>query len=95
MQLRHSINGTQGQALKRKYDALQRENEQYVELPALIRARPEGESLEILRRIKAATDVGDVLRRIKEADLLIQLHVKPESRHRCSLPYVLTMPSGD
>jgi hypothetical protein len=80
---------TQGQALKRKYDKMQRENETYAELFDLIRTRPDNESHEILRRIKMGNDARDVLRRVKEADLLIQLKAMPDSRHRCSLPYVL------
>jgi hypothetical protein len=65
---------TQGQALKRKYDELHAENEAYAELFNLIKTRPDDESHEILRRIKMGTDVKDVLRRIKEADLLMQLN---------------------
>ena len=81
---------TQGQALKRKYDEMQRENEAYAELFDLIRTRPDTESHEILRRIKMGNDVRSVLKRIKEADLLIQLKITPDNTHRCSLPYVLT-----
>lgn len=65
---------TQGQALKRKYDALHAENEAYAELFDLIKTRPDDESQEILRCIKMGSDVMDVLRRIKEADLLMQLN---------------------
>ncbi|KAL6172325.1 hypothetical protein ACJQWK_01492 [Exserohilum turcicum] len=65
---------TQGQALKRKHDALQAENEAYAELFQLIKTRPDYESHEILRRIRTGSTVKDVLRRIKEADLLMQLN---------------------
>jgi hypothetical protein len=70
---------TQGQALKRKYDALQRENDVYTELFELIRKSSDEESLEIVRRIKIGTDVVDVLNRIKEADLLMRLTVREEA----------------
>jgi hypothetical protein len=81
---------TQGQALKRKLVALQRESATYVELYNLIRTRPEKEALEIVRRIKTSPDVEDVLRRIKEADSLIQLNTRPEIRKEYSLSYINT-----
>jgi len=84
---------TQGQALKRKYDALQSENEAYAELFNLIRTRPDDESFEILRRIKMGTDVRDVLKHIKEADLLIQLNLRPQNKFRYTLPFISTMPT--
>ncbi|EUC36282.1 hypothetical protein COCVIDRAFT_111061 [Bipolaris victoriae FI3] len=87
---------TQGQALKRKYDALHAENEAYSELFNLIKTRPDDESLEILRRIKTGTDVKDVLRRIKEADLLMQLNPsnpEPDVKHQYTLPLVSGIPA--
>ena len=77
---------TQGQALKRKYDALEAENEAYVELFKLIRTSSDSESYELLRRVRKGRDVEDVLREIKEADLLIQLNPKPETRVQITLP---------
>jgi hypothetical protein len=64
---------TQGQALKRKYDVLRRENDVFAELFEFIRKSTDEESLELLRRIRTGADVEEVLRQIKEADLLIQL----------------------
>ncbi|KAF1938467.1 hypothetical protein EJ02DRAFT_410392 [Clathrospora elynae] len=77
---------TQGQALKRKHDALQAQNDAYAELFHLIRTRSDHESHEILRRIKMGTDVDVVVRHIKEADLLIQLTLRPETKLCYSLP---------
>ena len=77
---------TQGQALKRKYDALEAENEAYVELFKLIRTSSDSESYELLRRVRKGHDVEDVLREIKEADLLIQLNPKPATRVQITLP---------
>ncbi|RMZ67229.1 hypothetical protein GMOD_00001121 [Pyrenophora seminiperda CCB06] len=84
---------TQGQALKRKYDALQSENEAYTELFNLIRTGSENESHEIVRRIKMGTDVREVLKHIKEADLLIQLNLRPQNKFRYTLPFMSTMPA--
>jgi hypothetical protein len=77
---------TQGQALKRKYDALQAENKAYVELFKFIKTSSDSESHELLRRIRRGHDVEDVLKNIKEADLLIQLNPHPEPRSQITLP---------
>ncbi|CAE7194778.1 Zn [Pyrenophora teres f. teres] len=84
---------TQGQALKRKYDALQSENEAYAELFNLIRTRPDDEAFEIIRRIKMGADARDILKHIKEADLLIQLNLRPQNRFRYTLPFKSTIPA--
>ncbi|KAL7777035.1 hypothetical protein CFE70_007456 [Pyrenophora teres f. teres 0-1] len=82
-----------GQALKRKYDALQSENEAYAELFNLIRTRPDDEAFEIIRRIKMGADARDILKHIKEADLLIQLNLRPQNRFRYTLPFKSTIPA--
>ncbi|CAO2648428.1 Nn.00g076950.m01.CDS01 [Neocucurbitaria sp. VM-36] len=84
---------TQGQAIKRKHDEMQVKNEAYDELFSLIKTRPENESHEILRRIKMGAGVESVLRHVKDADLLIQLTLIPESRRRYTLPYTSSMPA--
>ncbi|KAF2145263.1 uncharacterized protein K452DRAFT_266029 [Aplosporella prunicola CBS 121167] len=58
--------------LKRKYDVVQTERDQMVELYGLLQARPEAEALEILKRIRASTDVSAVLTLVREGDLLVQ-----------------------
>ncbi|KAJ4985950.1 C6 transcription factor [Stagonosporopsis vannaccii] len=87
------LSETQGQAIKRKHDVLQRQNEAYTELFALIQTRPDNESLEIMRRIKMGADVEDVLRHVRDGDLLVQLSVEPETRLRYTLPYMDAMPA--
>lgn len=84
---------TQGQAIKRRHDALQRQHEAYAELFALIQTRPDNESLEIMRRIKMGADAETVLRHIRDGDLLVQLSVEPETRLRYTLPYMDSMPA--
>ncbi|KAI8943580.1 hypothetical protein NX059_001576 [Plenodomus lindquistii] len=84
---------TQGQALKRRHDELQSQNEDYTELFSLVRSRPGNEAHEILRRIRMGGEVSSVLRHVKEADLLIQLTLRPETRRRYSLPYSKSMPA--
>lgn len=84
---------TQGQAIKRKHEVLQRQNEAYAELFSLIQTRPDNESLEIMRRIKMGADVESVLRHVRDGDLLVQLRVEPETRLRYTLPYMDSMPA--
>ncbi|KAF9701037.1 hypothetical protein EKO04_000295 [Ascochyta lentis] len=84
---------TQGQAVKRRHDALQAQNDAYAELFGLIQTRPDGESLEILRRIKMGANVESVLRHVRDGDLLVQLRVQPETRLRYTLPYMDSMPA--
>lgn len=87
------LSETQGQAIKRKHSVLQRQNEAYAELFALIQTRPDDESLEIMRRIKMGANVEDVLRHVRDGDLLVQLRVEPELRLRYALPYMDSMPA--
>lgn len=87
------LSETQGQAIKRRHDEIQVEIEEYAELFKIIKTSPENESHEVMRRIKLGASVGSVLRHIKEADLLIQLTVIPETRHRHTIPYSASMPA--
>lgn len=58
-------------ALKRKLHNLEVENAQYKELYQLLKTKPDTESAEILRRIRAANDPRDVVAFLKEAELLL------------------------
>ena len=58
-------------ALKRKLHNLEVENALYKELYQLLKTKPETESAEILRRIRAANDPRDVVAFLKEAELLL------------------------
>jgi len=87
------LTSLQGQAVKRKYDALRAQNEAYAELLALIQTRPDNESLEILRRIRMGADVESILRHVRDGDLFVQLSVQPETRLRYTLPYMDSMPA--
>ncbi|KAF2104308.1 putative C6 transcription factor [Rhizodiscina lignyota] len=59
-------------ALKRKYDVAVSENESLRELFEYLRKRPESEAREIYTRIRASEDVQDVLKSVRDADLLLQ-----------------------
>ena len=58
-------------ALKRKYHEVQNENEEYRELFEFIRNRPAPEAQAIFNRIRTSQNPFNVLRSIKEADILI------------------------
>lgn len=46
-----------------------------------------------MRRIKMGADVEEVLRHVRDGDLLVQLSVEPETRLRYTLPYMDSMPA--
>ncbi|CAN9356267.1 unnamed protein product [Alternaria alternata] len=79
---------TQNQALKRKFKVLQAENEAYAELFELIKTSSDTDSRELMRRVKMGGEVEDVLKRVKEADLLIQSSPRVDggSRLQYALP---------
>jgi hypothetical protein len=79
--------------LKRKYDELQTRQTPYEELFEILKAKPERESLEIFRRIRAGGDVESILRHVKDGDLLMQLSVVPETHRQYQFPYATEMPS--
>lgn len=50
------------------------------------------EALEIFRRIKAGHDVQAILDHVRDGNLLLQLHLMPETRLRYEFPYRPHMP---
>lgn len=59
-------------ALKAKHDALSSEVDQLRELILAIRTRPEIEAQEIFRRLRVTSDPLDVVRALRDRDLLLQ-----------------------
>ncbi|KAM5527803.1 C6 transcription factor [Fusarium oxysporum f. sp. phaseoli] len=47
-----------------------------------IQTRPEAEVQEIVRRIRAGADAESIARQLSTADLLLQVHLEPETRCR-------------
>jgi hypothetical protein len=78
---------TQTQAVKRKYADLQQSVDAYAELFQLMRTGSGCEAAEILARIRSGSSVEAILRHVRDADLLLQLHIVPEVRHQYSFPY--------
>ncbi|KAM0189320.1 hypothetical protein ACHAPI_010086 [Fusarium lateritium] len=59
----------------------------YEDFYHLLHSRPEEDFDRILRLVKSGYDVRATLRHIQEADLLLQISLKPEHRRRFDLPY--------
>ncbi|CAN9402148.1 unnamed protein product [Alternaria alternata] len=79
---------TQNQALKRKFKVLQAENEAYAELFELIKTSSDSDSRELMRRVKMGGKIEDVSKRVKEADVPVQLHPRVDggSKVQYTLP---------
>lgn len=63
------------------------------ELLQLMKSSSEEDAINILRRIRAGSDPGAVVRQVREGNLLIQLSLRPEIRRRYDLPYITEMPA--
>nr|CEG05068.1 unnamed protein product [Fusarium clavum] len=59
----------------------------YEEFYRMLQSRPEEDFTRILRLVKAGYDVNAMLRHIREADLLLQITLKPEQRRRYEFPF--------
>ncbi|KAF5639432.1 nitrate assimilation regulatory nirA [Fusarium tjaetaba] len=86
-------------AIKRKHDELQRQLEDggssesdLQQLFEAIRDRDEKDAMTIMRRIRAGEDPSTILRHLRAGDLLLQLHLAPETRFRHSFPPTFRMP---
>lgn len=84
---------TPGEARQRRLGELQSRAGLYEELFGILRTRPERDIAAVVARIRAGADVEDVVRFVKEGDVLIQLSVRPQAEHRYSFPYRRAMPS--
>ncbi|KAI9163566.1 nitrate assimilation regulatory protein nira [Paramyrothecium foliicola] len=81
-----------GDTLKRKHAELERSHN---DLEAIIRAiqhRPEAEAKAIFDRLRAGADAQSILQQIKHGDILLQLHLEPETRYRYEFPYKSQFP---
>jgi hypothetical protein len=84
---------TRFQALKRKLAETHERAEVLLQIHQHIRDRPEPESNEIVKRIRAGADPECIARYIREGDLLLQLALVPESRYRYVFPLLDEMPA--
>ena len=80
--------------LKRKFGELESRKMASDDIIQALQSKKEEEAYEILRRIRAGTDIEALLRHIRDGDLLLQLSLVPESRFRYEFPYIKDMPSS-
>lgn len=59
-----------------------------------LQVREEDEAMAIFRRLRQVADVTSVIEHIKAGDLLMQIHLTPETRLRYEFPYRAQMPSA-
>ena len=87
-----SNNETHAQAVKRKISELSSLESTFQQIYEHLRDRPEEETSEIVKRIRAGADPQSILRSIAEGDLLLQLALVPETRYRYVFPMTREMP---
>lgn len=58
-----------------------------------IQTRDDGQAAEIFKRIRNGADPESILRQLTASDLLLQLHMVPETRLRYDFPHATEMPS--
>ncbi|SCO87699.1 uncharacterized protein FRV6_11826 [Fusarium oxysporum] len=63
------------------------ESASYEEFYRLLQSRPEQDLGRILHLVRSGCDVEATLRYVREADLLLQISLKPEHRYRYEFPY--------
>jgi len=86
-------NESRATAIKRKFSEVQERMSSHEELYVMLKTRSEAEVAEILRRIRAGIDVEAILRYVKDGDLLLQLHLAPETRLRYNFPDFASWPT--
>lgn len=77
----------------RSSQELRKSHEDLAELVEALRHREEADTTAILRRLRNGDDVASVLRFLRAGDILLQMHVAPETRYRNVFPYRTNMPA--
>ncbi|KAI9652806.1 MAG: hypothetical protein M1821_007804 [Bathelium mastoideum] len=84
---------THSQALKRKYSELQNLENAQARVYELLRDRPYLDATAILQRIRNGASPQAIIQQTEHGDLLLQLHLKPETKYRYDFPYISDMPA--
>jgi hypothetical protein len=80
--------------LKRKLDVLENSHSMINQVFEAIQSRPDDEAAAIFKRIREGADCEAVMRHISAGDILLQLHVMPETKYRYVFPYKTQMPTS-
>ena len=75
-------------------DELESSHNVFEQLFQAVQFRPEAEASAIFKRIRSREDCESLLRHISVGDILLQLHVTPETRYRYVFPYKMQMPAS-
>jgi len=93
-------NETPALALKREHESLKNQfarvkaaNDAMVQIFEVLRTRPASETTFVLSLLQEGIDAEDILRQISEGDLLLQMHLRPETNFRFEFPWRAEMPS--
>lgn len=84
---------TLGEARQRRLGELQSRSTHYEELFNIIKTRPDPDVTAIVARIRQGARVEDVVRFVKEGDILIELSVAPDTKYTYTFPFSHRMPS--
>lgn len=85
---------TLGEARQRRLDELQARSSQYEELFHILQSRPDPDVAAIVGRIRQGARIDDVLRFVKEGDMLVELSLAPETAFTYTFPFAERMPSS-
>lgn len=82
-----------GEARQRRLGELQSRTNHYEELFNIIKTRPNSDVAAIVARIRQGAHVEDIVRIVKEGDILIELSVAPDTKLTYTFPFSQRMPS--
>lgn len=84
---------TLSEARHRRLGELQSRSTHYEELFNIIKTRPDPDVAAIVARIRQGAHVDDIVRFVKEGDILIQLSVAPDTHITYTFPFSPRMPA--
>ncbi|KAF2647340.1 hypothetical protein K491DRAFT_772515 [Lophiostoma macrostomum CBS 122681] len=78
---------TEARQIRQRYEDLRRHHSAHEELFDLIKTLPEQQAVEVFHRVRAGADANAIVNNVKDGNLLLQLHLVPETRFRYELLY--------
>lgn len=70
---------TEARQVRRKYEDLRKHRSTHEELLGLMRTLPERDAVDLFHQLRAGRDVGAILNQVRDGDLLLQMHLVPDS----------------
>ncbi|EJP66453.1 C6 transcription factor, putative [Beauveria bassiana ARSEF 2860] len=81
------------QELQRKYAESENKVKNFEAFITLLRSHKEKEAMEICKRVRSGVDVETILSLVQDGDLLVQMHLHPETQFQYTFPYIRHMPA--